>query len=173
MMTTPSLKFLGRDKQDWWCFVCNKGGHGPISLVMAHECVTFKDACLILGKMYGILIEGTYYTNRLHTSVRRISTKSYPQNDDSEERSFQKEVCEWIVTNSCLSDIAKSFLFSERKLSKYVVSDLNIGSISNSLRLREKLYDLFSSDILLESGLIKKETGNINLPHVSFSLITI
>ncbi|MCM1139584.1 MAG: CHC2 zinc finger domain-containing protein [Muribaculum sp.] len=160
---TPSLKFLGRDKQDWWCFVCNKGGHGPISLVMAHEGIPFKDACLILGKMYGILIEGTPYTNRLYKPVRKIAPESHQQIDDSDGRPFQKEVCEWVVTNSCLSDIAKSFLFSERRLSERVVNDLNIGSISNSFRLREKLWNLFSSDILLESGLIKKETGNINL----------
>ncbi|MCM1142278.1 MAG: CHC2 zinc finger domain-containing protein, partial [Muribaculum sp.] len=160
---TPSLKFLGRDRQDWRCFVCDKGGHGPISLVMAREGVPFKEACIILGHMYGIRVAEGNNRIKNYQSINRTPNQSSHVVDTSEERLFQKIVCEWVVKNACLSDVAKNFLFSERNLSEMVVTSLNIGSISNSFVLRDRLRNTFSIDELNESGLIKIETGNVNL----------
>lgn len=158
---SPSLKFLGKDRQNWWCFVCNKGGHGPIRLVMEHQGVDFIDACRILGDMYGILIDGTVCKCRIRTIAKR--TSAYSDANEMSQHLFNKNICEWVVTNSGLSVLAKDFLFTKRHLSSHIVESLNIGSISNPSALRNRLCKAFDIEDLKRSGLIKEETGNLCL----------
>jgi DNA primase len=160
----PSLKFLGKDRQDWRCFVCNRGGHGPISLVMEKEGVQFIDACRILCDMYGIFYDKQNDNSSIYRKPRKLNPL-YSTNSEKEDPKigFQKDVAEWIVKNAMLSDTAKHFLFSERQLSEKIVMSLNIGSISYPQRLRDRLSKSFSKEDLEKSGLIKAETGNINL----------
>lgn len=153
----PSLRFLGRGRQDWRCFVCNKGGHGPISLVMAKEGVDFVRACEILGSMYGI------YWMPEQRNIHYKPTRVQYSHKVVEEKPFSEEVCNWIVENSVLSYEAKHFLYEERQFSQKAVESLNIGSVSDSRRLLSKLRSVFSEDELKNSGLIKEETGNLKL----------
>ncbi len=153
----PSLHFLGKDRQNWFCFVCNKGGHGPIDLVKEKEGVDFVRACEILGQLYGI-----YWTEEQrkfsYKPKKIIRTQRVERN-----KCFSQDICVWLVEHAGLSEQAKHFLFNERKFSEEVVSELNIKSISDSNKLTKVLKFNFPVDELITSGLIKPETGNLCL----------
>lgn len=49
----PSLYFFGKNREKWWCFVCNKGGKA-INLVMEYANIGFLEACQWLGVQFNI-----------------------------------------------------------------------------------------------------------------------
>lgn len=59
----PSLYFSGKNREMWWCFVCNKGGKA-INLVMEYACLGFVEACQWLGSRFNINV-GTNNTLNL------------------------------------------------------------------------------------------------------------
>lgn len=155
----PSLGFLGKNRQDWWCFPCGKGGKGPISLVMQKEGVGFVRACEILGQMYGI-----YWSNNQYWApYKPKSILPINSSEMAETGLFASEICQWIVDHSKLSSEAKAFLYERRKLKKDIIEQLKIGSITNSRKLLAALKNQFTDNDLRASGLIKEETGNLKV----------
>lgn len=162
----PSLQFLGNNRQGWRCFVCQKGGNGPISLTMAKEGLSFQDACLYLCRIYGIWIDGLQYRPYLRKkktlSINLLQKETSKCKEDLKKQ-YREEVLNWIVNNAKLSSKAREFLFTERKLSEKIIVNLQISSISDSKVLKKVLFDKFPYEKLICSGLIKEETGNIKL----------
>ncbi len=156
----PSLCFLGKNRQDWWCFPCGKGGKGPISLVMQKEEVGFVRACEILGHFFGIYWNNNQY--RTHYKPKDILLYS-AKSETTELGSFASEICQWIVDHAILSSEAKTFLYEHRKLRKDIVEQLRIGSVTDSRKLLAALKTQFTNDELKESRLIKEETGNLKI----------
>ncbi|MDE6083130.1 MAG: hypothetical protein K2G11_01450 [Muribaculaceae bacterium] len=156
----PSLCFLGKNRQDWWCFPCGKGGKGPISLVMRKEGVGFVRACEILGQLFGIYWNNNHYrTYSKPKSILPFSSAS----EKIETGFFASEICQWIVDHAILSSEAKVFLYEQRKLRKDITEQLRIGSITDSRKLLAALKTQFPDNKLKESGLIKEETGNLKI----------
>ena len=52
----PSMAFLGKNREYWKCFVCNKGGNA-INLVMEYTDLNFIESCCWLGINFGIPVE--------------------------------------------------------------------------------------------------------------------
>lgn len=57
-----------------------------------------------------------------------------------------EEVLEWIIRNAGLSELAKDFLFQERKYSEDVVKAMKIGSISDATKFVAVLTKVFSKE---------------------------
>ena len=106
----PSLKF-NAVKNMFFCFVCNKGG-GPIQLVMDfNKDWTFQDACLWLAKEFNVAIaENKGYAPK---RVSRPKPVNKTPKKVEQEKQIDREIGEWIVGHSVLSDLAKHFLFSK------------------------------------------------------------
>lgn len=144
----PSLSFSTK-KNMFFCFVCNKGG-GPVQLVMEHEGWAFQESCLWLAKEFNIFIpdNGGYVPRKISRPQRVIKT---PTNTET-ERHIDREIGEWIVEHSVLSDAAKHFLYEERKYKEEVVSYLRIGSLTYPERLVEALTKTFGWERCQRSG---------------------
>lgn len=153
----PSLSFFGSNKERWNCFVCDKGG-SAISLVMAYYKINFRQACEWLCSQYGIYY--SHIPNRKIIYSRPNFIRNYISNESyNETGTFNKEIAEWIIKNASLSSEAKKFLFEERRLNPNVITELKIGSISNSRSLITSLVNQFDTQILLESGFMTQNNG--------------
>jgi DNA primase len=153
----PSLSFH-KDRHRWKCFVCNEGGGSAISLVQKRMDCDFIQACEWLCSEYGIFLPN-------HAPIYLKPVKPYMSFHPLEqERSpFRTDIALWIIQHAGLSDLAKRFLFEERKLNSALVAKLKIGSITNSKRLLERLLENFTVDDLVNGGLAKMVNGKIVL----------
>lgn len=145
----PSLSFFGKNRERWNCFVCNKGG-SAIDLVTEYTELNFVEACQWLCQTFGIPVEN-YFPAK--SSIKAIHIKKRLKLEE-EEKSFSKDVAQWILDNNSLTENGKRFLFGKRFLDSEVIKQLNIVSIDNSKFLVEKMVKTFDSKVLLDSGLI-------------------
>ena len=156
---TPSLSF-STAKNMFFCFVCDKGG-GPIQLVMEHERWSFQEACLWLAKEYNIIIpENKGYVPRRVTRPKRAAKT--PKKGEPDKQ-IDPEIGEWIVEHAELSNIAKHFLFDERKYKKEIVAALRIGSLTYPQRLTEALIKTFGWERCAQSGFFNKWKDGLHL----------
>lgn len=146
----PSLYFSGKNREMWWCFVCNKGGKA-INLVMEYACFGFVEACQWLGSRFNINV-GT--NNTLNLKNKPINRKKRIFNNDA--KPFSKDIAQWILDNSNLTDKGCQFLFKERKLQPRIIEQLHIVSIDDSQSLIERLSKTFDTEALENSGLVAK-----------------
>jgi len=156
----PSLSF-GKNGYRWKCFVCDKGGANAISLVMAFNEYDFKQACEWLCSAYGI-----YYTstNQTYPRIKRIPQSRIRQsNCTQKEHLFSTKITHWIIEHAKLSTESQRFLFDERQLDRNVIAQLKVGSISDANLLLKYLQQMFSIEILLESGLVKQTNSRLYL----------
>lgn len=164
----PSLSFNTK-KNMFFCFVCNKGG-GPIQLVMDYyERWTFQDACLWLAKEFNIIIpESKGYAPQ--RAARPKSDKKIPKKAE-QEKHIDREIGEWIVEHSVLSDIAKHFLFEERKYKEEIVSALKIGSLTYPQKLTAVLIRHFGWERCAQSGFFNRWGSGLHLCYQAPSLL--
>lgn len=151
----PSLNFR-RNGKYWKCFSCGIGG-GPISLVMHHRHFDFKEACKWLCATYGIMYEeggSAPYRRPLPnlTDYTEIGT-------NTDKKTFDSEIAEWVLANTSLGEIAFDFLVNQRKIKEEVLEQLNIRSIQSSNTLLEHLIVTFERNRLAESGWITEQNG--------------
>lgn len=148
----PSLHFFGKNKESWYCFVCNKGGRA-ISLVEESTDCTFVEACQWLGREFGIDLGLQQCTSK---PLKKITHKrrNYPLDED---RPFSTEIAQWILDNSVLTDLGKNFLYETRKLKPDIVQQFNIVSIDKPKKLVYEIKKVFSAADLEESGLFTKD----------------
>ena len=59
----PSLYFSGKNREKWWCFVCNKGGRA-INLVMEYTGIGFMESCQWLGVQFNINVGSEKASNK-------------------------------------------------------------------------------------------------------------
>lgn len=149
----PSLSFNTK-KNMFFCFVCNKGG-GPIQLLMClNKEWTFQDACLWLAKEFKVIIaENKGYAPK--RAPRPNPVKKTPKKVEIEKH-IDREIGEWIIEHSLLSDIAKHFLFEERKYKEGIVSALKIGSLTYPQKLTEVLIKHFGLERCAQSGFFNR-----------------
>lgn len=149
--THPSLHF-NTDKNKWKCYVCDKGG-GVINLVMEKLDIGFIDACKWLADQFNVTIpEDDGFRKKIIKKAIKVPTH---QNKEIQTVS-DSELYEWVIQKAGLSDIAKCFLFEERKYSKEVVKSLGIGSVTYPKMLVNSLVDRFGEERCIKSGLVKR-----------------
>lgn len=155
----PSLAFLGSNRTSWFCFVCNKGGNA-IDLVCEYTNCSFIEACLWLCDKYSINIGDSVPV------VRKLNIKTQKTpvvHSENKQYAFSKEVGQYLIEAYGLADIAKSFLFEERKLSPQVIDELNISSLDNGRDVVCKLKRKFDEQTLIESGFVSIANGKTYL----------
>lgn len=146
----PSLYFFGKNREKWWCFVCNKGGKA-INLVMEYANIGFLEACQWLGVQFNIDVG---IEKKLIWKKEPINQKKNIFND--KENPFSRDIAQWILNNSGLTEKGCQFLFRERKLQPKVIEKLHIISIDDSRILVDRLSNAFTPETLESSGLITR-----------------
>ena len=150
----PSLSFFGKNRERWKCFVCNKGG-STIDFVTEYAGIDFVKACQWLCKEFGIPV-GNY--SSIKGSIKTTSIKK-KQKFENVEKSFYKDVAQWILANNSLTEKGKDFLFRMRRLNASIIKQLNIVSIDNSKFVLKDIVKNFDSKILQDSGFISITNG--------------
>lgn len=143
----PSMQF-NRARNLWKCYVCQVGGHS-IELVQRCKNVSFQDACIWLSMEFNIPIP-----NCEKKAIRVRPVKRLKKAVRLEPLSVDEEVLNWIIGKAGLSELAKEFLFEERKYSEEVVSSLNIGSISDADKFVSLLTRTFPRERCLKAGVL-------------------
>lgn len=160
--THPSLSFM-RNGHGWKCFVCDKGGYDAISLVRNFLRCDYLEACHWLCEAYSIYLPMQDTQRRI---PRKHSKLSLPCKSTGADITPSEEYCRiisWMIEKAKISNDAAKFLYEERCLDRRIVQDLRIGSITDPIRLIQKLLVQFSETDLVDAGLIKKNEGNYYL----------
>lgn len=145
----PSL-WLNSTKNTWKCFVCDKGGD-QVTLVMEYHHLSYVEACKWLADQFNINIpEDDGYRKKI--VKKKVEVKKPKSNDQS--TTVDVEIIRWIVENAGLSDVAKDFLFNQRKYKTDVIESLRIGSISDAQKLVSAIVNEFGLERALESGIV-------------------
>lgn len=145
----PSLGF-NSTKNTWKCFVCDKGGD-QVTLVMEYNHLSYIDACKWLADQFNIPIpEDDGYRRRIvkKTPIRRKSDLT------THTRVIDVEIVSWIVNNARLSDLAKDFLYNQRKYKPEIVDALKVGSITDPKKLVEAIVNRFGLERAMKSGIV-------------------
>lgn len=150
----PSLHFWGKNREKWWCFVCNKGGT-TINFVMEYAGIGFVEACQWLGTQFNINVSDSGTLSLWKRPFKR--KKRY----FNEANPFSRTVAQWILDNCILTETGKSFLYGQRKLNREVIDRLNIVSLDDSRTLVGKLCNTFDVNMLKRSGLISETNGRM------------
>lgn len=123
--THASLTF-NRQRNRYRCYVCDAHG-GTIDLVMNSQGWTFSESCEWLAKEFGIVLshgQSNYQQRSVKQQVHTVKAQ--------EEVKPDVPYLERLMAQPILNDLAKHFLFDERKISPEVVARLGISSISHS-----------------------------------------
>lgn len=147
----PSLSFNTK-KNMFFCFVCDKGG-GPIQLVQEYNGYGFQDACVWLGKEFCILWSQEGEQRKL---IKRTVRKVLLPKRAEENSPFDEEVFSWLIERAELSEMAKWFLYNERRFDETVVQRLNIKSVTYHKRVIDALIGQFGEERCLQSGLVRR-----------------
>lgn len=131
----PSLTF-NRNRNRYRCYVCDAKG-GSIDLVMHMMNLTFRDACHWLARTFCILIDDVDSTGSPTKYSRSFLNVKPRQIRPIREISVQEEkpdipYLERLMAQPIINECAANFLFNERKISRTVVQNLGISSISYS-----------------------------------------
>lgn len=153
----PSLSFFGKDRRAWNCFVCRRGGNS-INLVMDYYGIDRVEACRWLCREFNIPFDGKPQSANKVYRPKSYFVKSSKDNSD-DEKQFDREIAQFILNKSVLTEEGFDFLFKKRMLKKEVVENLGIVSLSNSNNLLEFLISSFPIDRLVGSGFVKITNG--------------
>lgn len=153
-----------RNKKIWKCFACDISGKGVVSLVMAYYKCDYVTACIWLCDKFNIAYQSNQLKSPLLTK-KRIIPQHYKTKVNAEVKVSDAyfRIASWIVSNAGLSRKAQEFLFDERMLNSAVIDYLNIGSVTDSRNLLEKLTKIFSVESLVSEGFIKQTNGRYYL----------
>lgn len=134
----------------WKCFVCDKGGD-QITLVMEFHHLSYVDACKWLADQFNIPIpEDDGYRKKIVKKLPALKK----QESITASRDIDVEIVSWIVNNAGLSDLARDFLFNQRKYKAEIVDALRIGSITESKKLVEAIVRIYGMERALNSGIV-------------------
>lgn len=143
----PSLSFKGNY---WKCFSCDIGGDA-IKFIEERFSVSFIEACIILADAYNVYIpNNTFQTANLNIPISNLTNK---ETTNITPR-FDKEIGEFIINNTILTQSGIHFLQEQRKIKKNVINSLNIHSIENSQDLLDKLKSNFTVERLKDSKVL-------------------
>lgn len=143
----PSMVFK-KSNNSWKCFVCGIGGHS-IELVKRYKGYTFQESCIWLARNFNIAIPDTK-----NFKLRKVAARKVTPKVEGTQKVVDEEVLGWIISNAGLSELAKHFLFEERKYSEDVVRAMNIGSISDDGKFVAALTKVFSKERCIKAGVL-------------------
>lgn len=125
--TRPSLTFNIK-KNRYRCYVCGARG-GVIDLVMNTQGWNFYESCQWLAREFGIILseDGKDYHQKQVKQQTRVIQKNNVQ-----ERTPDIPYLTRLMAQPVLNAEAEHFLFCERRLSREVIRELGISSISYS-----------------------------------------
>ena len=145
----PSMT-VSPEKQFYYCFSCGAGGNS-IKFLMEFTRNNFSDVVLSLARKNDIKVE----------TVDPHQQEKYKKQLSKREELFKilKETKNWfkIQLNSNLGNSAYNYLTNERKLSKNIIEDFELGFAPDSwTSLYEYLLKVkgFSHEAILNAGLI-------------------
>lgn len=157
----PSLGFKGNH---WKCFSCDVGGDA-ISFMQERFSISFTEACVILCDEFHIHIPENGYKNEAwKKSIIPVHRSSYTTDTVSV---FDKDVAEFIMGNTQLTEIGRAFLIDERKDLCSVVKNSNIHSVENPNTLKDKLISSFGIDRLIKSKVLKDDARYLTIDSPS------
>ncbi|MCM1140137.1 MAG: toprim domain-containing protein [Muribaculum sp.] len=145
----PSLGFR---RNHWKCFSCDVGGDA-IALAQEFYSVSFSEACIILANEYGYQIP--YVDNRSHKWRESIVTLRQRVQPSDATTIFDKEVADFIMANTSLTDSGRKFLQNERKIHTDVIVGSKIHSLDNMTNLRKNLVATFGTERLAKAKMLK------------------
>lgn len=155
----PSLGF-NTSKNTWKCYVCDKGGD-QVALVMEKLNLPYIDACKWLADRFNIIIpdDDGYRKKQI---IKRVNAKNRSKTIEATSH-VDVEMILWIVNHARLSEMAKDFLFNQRRYKPSVVENLRIGSISDSVKLINALVRAFGLERALKSGIVRQNSQGLFL----------
>lgn len=123
--TRPSLSYNVK-RNRFRCFVCDANG-SCIDLVMKSQGWTFYDSCHWLAHKFGVTLSedlGYFQERALKQQVRKVRQEPPPPPIDV-------HYLEGLMATPYLCEEARRFLYDERKISPWVVSQVGLSSISS------------------------------------------
>lgn len=151
----PSLVFK-RSTNSWKCFVCAVGGHS-IELVKRNKEYSFQEACVWLARNFNIEIPNTKSVKLRKTTV----TKPLSYKVEKSVINVDEEVLDWIINHAGLSELAKHFLFDERRYSEEAVKAMMVGSISDGNKFVAALTKVFSKERCIKAGVLMEYNSHL------------
>lgn len=160
----PSMT-IHEKTNSWRCFAC--GEHGTTIDLVKFACnCNFLEACEWLAHNFAIQLPDKAIKTVPFSKIKpRIKTPSI----ESEKTApiIDHELLEWMVNLGGLSDLAKKFLFDERKLSEKVVSECRIFSLNDEEKFIGRVISEFGVERCLESRIIfKNREGQFGSPYI-------
>lgn len=126
--THASLMFNIR-KNRFRCYVCDKTYGNTIDLVMQSQGWNFYESCQWLSRQFGIALTDDRDYKAKPLKVFTNNSRTILDNSRSEEKP-DVAYLERLMCQPVLNEAAQKFLFEERKLSREVIRQLGISSIS-------------------------------------------
>lgn len=152
----PSLSFTGNF---WKCFSCGSSGDA-IKFIQERFSVTFVEACKILANEYGIYIqEDTNKHINLKISISHLINKK----SNNTQVCFDKEIAEYIINNTTLTQSGISFLQEQRKIKNEVINSSKIHSIESTNELQKKLQAKFEKQRLIEAKVLSSNGNHLTI----------
>jgi len=149
----PSISF-SKAKNIYKCWVCGEGG-GPIKMVQDKGGLSFQEACVWLADQFNIWRSKECKCKHIKPERNTANIFSLSQNK-YDNRTFDEEICNWLIDNAKLSEQAKKFLFEERHYKGDVVQSIKIKSVSDDKRVLNALISHFGEERCLKSRLIQR-----------------
>jgi len=152
---------LGFRQNHWKCFACDAGGDA-IQLIQDYFTVSFQEACVILCEDNDISIPNVVTShNGINKTVDLVRQRM--SHSIKDEIVFDKELAQFIIDNTKLTDLGKKFLLQTRKLDSGVVTKLEIKSIESDVELRQRLIDKYDIGRLKRSKVLKENGTHLTI----------
>lgn len=144
---------LGFKNNHWKCFSCDIGGDA-ITFTQEFYSVSFIEACIILAEEYKLPIP--YIKLKTPKWVNSIKRHHSIKLCNESKTIFDKEVAEFILSNTILSETGIDFLLNKRSLKKKIIEYSRISGLDEPETLRLKLLSRFSPERLINSKVLKE-----------------
>lgn len=156
---------LGFRRNHWKCFSCDVGGDA-ITLAQEYYSVSFTEACVILANEYRISIpDVNNRTQKWKDSIMLLRQRVKPVDATTV---FDREVAEYIMDNTYLSQSGIEFLENQRKISSDVITASQIHSLDDIINIKKELIAKFGVERLIKVKVLRenKKSLTIDIPSL-------
>lgn len=151
---------LGFRRNHWKCFSCDVGGDA-ITLAQEYYSVSFTEACVILANEYRISIpDVNNRTQKWKDSFMLLRQRVRPVDATMV---FDREVAEYIVGNTFLSQTGLEFLENQRKINSDVIATSQIHSLDDTINLKQELIAKFGVERLIKCKVLRENTKSLTI----------
>lgn len=161
----PSMTIY-ENSNTWYCFAC--GEHGSVIDMVKLACnCDFLEACEWLAHNFGISLPDKSPLTNPHRKIKPIR-KTLPKESKFSTPFVDQELLEWIISNAGISNLARTFLYDERKLSQEVINECKIFSLSNEGKFISRLLMEFGEKRCVDSKIIFRDRTGKFRSHYLF-----